>query len=80
MARYLVTIQFTLVLKQQQKLGVNGFIKSGKAVNSFDGNPSRKALSSYRRRAITEEALGKGAKSLGEQALFKNDKRCGIWV
>ncbi|AUB44957.1 hypothetical protein COO91_11212 (plasmid) [Nostoc flagelliforme CCNUN1] len=51
MARYSVTIRFTLVLKQQQKLGVNGFIKSGKAVNSFGGNPSRKALSSYQQQS-----------------------------
>ncbi|MBD2249250.1 hypothetical protein [Nostoc sp. FACHB-888] len=47
MIRCLLSIRFTLVLKQQQKLDVNGFIKSGKAVNSFGGNPSRKALSSY---------------------------------
>jgi hypothetical protein len=43
MVRCLLSIRFTLVLKQQQKLGVNGFIKSGKAVNSFGGNPSRKS-------------------------------------
>ena len=38
MARYWVTIRFTLVLKQQQKLGVIRFIKNGKAVNLFGGN------------------------------------------
>ena len=38
MERCLATIQFTIVLKQQQKLGVIRFIKNGKAVNSFGGN------------------------------------------
>jgi hypothetical protein len=38
MARYWVTIRFTIALRQQQKLGVIRFIKNGKAVNSFGCN------------------------------------------
>lgn len=38
MEQCLATIRFTIVLKQQQKLGVIRFIKNGKAVNLFSGN------------------------------------------
>ncbi|MBN3872458.1 MAG: hypothetical protein HWQ23_19875 [Nostoc sp. JL33] len=43
MARYSVTIRFTIVLKQQQKVGVIRFIKTIEAVNSFGGNLSGKS-------------------------------------
>jgi hypothetical protein len=43
MARYSVTIRFTIALRRRQKLGVNGFIKSGKAINSSGGNLSGKS-------------------------------------
>jgi hypothetical protein len=42
MARYWVTIRFTIALRQQQKLGVIRFIKTIEAVNSFAGNLSGK--------------------------------------
>jgi hypothetical protein len=43
MARYWVTIRFTIVLKQQPKLGVIRFIKTIEAVNLFGGNLSGKS-------------------------------------
>ncbi|MBD2535078.1 hypothetical protein H6G97_38940 [Nostoc flagelliforme FACHB-838] len=39
----MATIRFTIVLKQQQKLGVIRFIKTVEAVNSFGGNLSGKS-------------------------------------